>query len=96
MESVSVSDAQIRDTIRQTNAEFDYVICPHTAAGEWVRRNLYSNKPGIVVSTAHPAKFETVVEPEIGRTITVPQSLRQMLDAVGRFEKIDTDMNRLF
>ncbi len=96
MEAISVSDNLIRETIRKTYEKYTYVMCPHTAAGEWVRQNNYADEPSIVVSTAHPAKFETVVEPEIDRVIEIPESLKGMLDTEPRFNRIQPDMNRLF
>ena len=33
----------------------------------------------IIVSTAHPAKFNDIVEPQIGRTVEVPPSLAKLL-----------------
>jgi threonine synthase len=48
------------------------------------------------VSTAHPAKFETVVEPLIGRQLEVPEALAALLDAPGRFETINPDLAELF
>ena len=33
----------------------------------------------IVVATAHPAKFETIVEPLTGKSLEVPETLAQIL-----------------
>ena len=38
-----------------------------------------NNAPWAVVATAHPAKFESVVEPLIGHPLAVPASLAAML-----------------
>jgi threonine synthase len=38
-----------------------------------------NDAPWTVVATAHPAKFESVVEPLIGRPVEVPVSLAAML-----------------
>ena len=96
MEAFSVSDDLIRDTIRKTYSKYAYVMCPHTAAGEWVRQKYYANAASIVVSTAHPAKFETIVEPEIGRVVDMPDSLKGMLESGLKFIRIRPDMNQLF
>ena len=96
MEAVSVSDDLIKETIRNTYEKYSYVMCPHTAAGEWVRQNNYSGDFSIVVSTAHPAKFETVVEPEIGRVVEIPESLKGMLEAKAKFIRIEPDLDQLF
>jgi threonine synthase len=96
LEAISVSDDLIRDTIRKVYNRYKYIMCPHTAAAEWVSQNLYSQKPGIVVSTAHPAKFETVVEPEIGESIEIPESLNKMMNLNNSYLKIEPDLRQLF
>ena len=96
MKAVSVTDNRIKKTIRNTYKKYGYVMCPHTAAGEWVRQSNSADRPSIVVSTAHPAKFETVVEPEIGRVVSIPESLKGMLETKANFFKIEPDINKLF
>lgn len=92
----SVSDEQLRQTIRRVYDDCGYVLCPHTAVGEWVRQAFFPGKPAILVSTAHPAKFETVVEPLIGRQLEVPEALAAMMDVPGRFETINPNLAELF
>lgn len=96
LEAVSVTDDLIRDTIKNIYNKYNYIMCPHTAAAEWVRQNIYSLEPGIVVSTAHPAKFETVVEPEIGKSIEIPETLIKMMEIESVFNRIEPDINQLF
>ncbi len=96
MEAFSVSDDHIREIIRNTYSKYSYVMCPHTAAGEWVRQNNYSDGRSVVVSTAHPAKFETIVEPEIGRAVEIPEFLRGMLETEPKFKRIQSNINQLF
>jgi threonine synthase len=92
----SVSDEQLRQTIRRVYEESGYVLCPHTAAGEWVRQAHFPDESAILVSTAHPAKFETVVEPLIGRQLEVPEALAALLEAPGSFETIKPELGELF
>lgn len=85
----SVDDIEIRATIRRDAHELGQVWCPHTAtAAKVFRRLLARGARGdwVIVSTAHPAKFNDVVEPQIGRTIEVPPSLARLL-ALPRQEK---------
>jgi threonine synthase len=61
---------------------YGVVVCPHTATAlhELMRRrDTGSADPWIAVSTAHPAKFETIVEPLLGESIPVPDSLTGLL-----------------
>src|SRR5205085_848103 len=43
----------------------------------------------VLAATAHPAKFETVVEPLIGRTVEPPAPLRALLDRPSRAEPLE-------
>ncbi len=92
----SVSDGEIRQTIRDTFRASGRVLCPHTATAEYVRERKLPDSPAIVVATAHPAKFETVVEPLIGQAVPVPPVLAALLDAPSRCETIDPRMEDLF
>ena len=42
----------------------------------------------IVAATAHPAKFETIVEPIIGERVPVPAPLQRLLDQPSNAESI--------
>ena len=92
----SVDDPTIEATIKEVYGELGYILCPHTATGERVRRDYFAGQPTIVVSTAHPAKFEQVVEPLIGTTIEVPENLAKLLDKNASFKAIGTDYKELF
>lgn len=79
----SVSDEEIRAAIRRDFVEFGFATCPHTATATHTWRQL---EPGlarqhdwILVATAHPAKFETIVEPLIGEQVPLPQELEEIL-----------------
>ena len=94
--ATSVSDQEIRETITKTYQECGYILCPHTATAEWVRRKKFQDQPTIIVSTAHPAKFDTIVEPLIGTTVPVPSSLQKLLDKPTSCRKIGRDYHELF
>ena len=80
---VSVTDEQIEVSIRQDFAEFGFATCPHTATATHTWRELDSDVADghdwILVATAHPAKFETIVEPLIGAAVPVPPELEVLL-----------------
>ncbi len=78
----SVSDAQIRAAIRSGHARFGKVFCPHTATALHVLDGLRERGetgPWALVATAHPAKFESVVEPLIGESVPLPPALAALL-----------------
>ena len=57
--------------------------CPHTATAAEVYARLSAAErrqhPWVLVATAHPAKFDEIVEPIIGRPVAVPPSLDRLL-----------------
>jgi threonine synthase len=83
VEAYPVDDEQIRAQIAKDHARYGQVWCPHTATGFWVYDHLpparKAGRPWIVSATAHPAKFEAIVEPVIGRAVAVPPSLATLL-----------------
>jgi threonine synthase len=38
------------------------------------------DRPWVVVATAHPAKFNEIVEPLLGKAVEVPESLAKLLE----------------
>lgn len=84
VESYPVDDAAIRAQIALGFERYGEIWCPHTATAFWVYDHLPParkiGRPWIVSATAHPAKFETIVEPVIGRAVPVPPALARLLD----------------
>ncbi|HET9694529.1 MAG TPA: threonine synthase [Steroidobacteraceae bacterium] len=77
-----VSDDDIRATIRRDFRELGQTWCPHTATAAHVYRNLPADRREerwVLVATAHPAKFNDIVEPLIGREVPVPPALADLL-----------------
>ncbi len=74
-------DNATRDAIRQLTREHDYIADPHTAVG-WLgaQAALQDDEIGIVLATAHPAKFREAVEPLVGHPLDVPDRLAAGLD----------------
>jgi threonine synthase len=79
----SVSDEEIRETIRRDHRRLGQTWCPHTATAACVYERLGARRAGerwVLVATAHPAKFNDIVEPLIGTTVPVPPALAALLD----------------
>jgi len=92
--AMSVDDAAIRQTIRRHAREGGDIFCPHTACAVHVLDRLRATgnrEPWAVVATAHPAKFESVVEPLISRPVPVPNALAGMLQRPSRAEPMAAD-----
>lgn len=92
----SVSDDEIRATIKEVYDEEGYIICPHTACGERVRRDHFASVPSIVVETAHPAKFNDIVEPLLGVKVPIPKTLYEMMKKESNAKNIGPDYRELF
>ena len=79
----SVDDATIRTRIGEDFMRYGREWCPHTATAAEVYSRLSETErrsPWVVVATAHPAKFNEIVEPIIGRPVMVPASLNRLLN----------------
>jgi threonine synthase len=77
----SVTDAETLESMRRVHYETGYVADPHTAVGlESVRRrrDRGDQRPWIVLSTAHPAKFPDVVEKALGVAPAEPETLAEL------------------
>ena len=81
LECEVVDDAAIARRI-VASAAAGYVPCPHTACAlELVARRRTAGDEGVwcVAATAHPAKFDGIVEPLIGREVAPPRALAELL-----------------
>jgi threonine synthase len=81
--AVSVSDDEIRATIRRDHRELGQTWCPHTATAAHVYARLAAarrDERWVLVATAHPAKFNDIVEPLIGEAVPVPPALAALLE----------------
>jgi threonine synthase len=97
LRSVSVSDDEIRETIRAGMARWNQMWCPHTATAmrAWETMDPETRaRPWIVVATAHPAKFDTVVEPLVGTSVPVPDALAELLARPASARPLEPDFDR--
>lgn len=94
----SVDDATIREVIARRFRDHDEVHCPHTATAVKVLEDLRvrgERGDWAVAATAHPAKFESVVEPLIGRKVEVPPALAELLARPAQADPIPADYDAL-
>src|ERR1051326_112907 len=90
----SVGDPAISETIAHGVDRWGQVWCPHTAAAVHVRESL-DETDWIITATAHPAKFDSIVEPLIKTTVPLPPSLARALERGSRFEEIEPTFEAL-
>lgn len=87
----SIDDARLSALIRAAETRYGHTLCPHTAAAFAViedRRAAGDHGRFIAVATAHPAKFESVVEPLVGHAVPVPPALAALLARPARAEAL--------
>ena len=97
--AVSVSDDEIRARIVAGYRQFGQIWCPHTAtaAEAWARLppEARRERRWVLAATAHPAKFREIVEPLIGRTVPVPETLAKLFARPAQCVEIDADRGAL-
>lgn len=77
------TDEQTKIAIREVKQRYDYIMDPHGAVGYLALKAYLEEKPntqGVILETAHPAKFKDDVEAILKETIDVPQRLATLAD----------------
>ncbi len=79
-----VTDPETRECIQRVHQETGYVLDPHSAVGFVALEEALAMRretTGVLLATAHPAKFAEVVEPLLGHSLPVPPQLADCLRA---------------
>lgn len=93
-----VSDEEIRVQISRDEKARGETWCPHTATAAHVYDSFSDRdkaQPWALVATAHPAKFETIVEPLVGHAVEIPEALARLLDLPTQVVDIEPDLEAL-
>lgn len=96
--AAAFDDERIRAGIRSAFESWGKALCPHSACALEYARELRSQghaAPLLLVETAHPAKFETVVEPLIGQSVEMPPALAALLQRPSRAEPLTPTIDAL-
>ena len=96
--SCSVTDATTKQTLLDVYNQHNYLCDPHGAVAYRALEDylqLYPNNKGIFLETAHPVKFYDVVEPVIGQTVKVPDSIKEQLTKEKKSTMIGVDAEEL-
>jgi len=94
----AIDDEAIRDQITRDFRRRGETWCPHTATAARVFDQLAPAQQAgawALVATAHPAKFETIVEPLIGQAVPVPASLAGLLDLPSQVQDVAASLDSL-
>ncbi len=74
-------DAQTRAAILEVKQKYNYIIDPHGAVAYLALKDYLKNctKPinGIILETAHPAKFLDTVQDVLGEKVAIPEALQR-------------------
>ena len=94
----SVDDIEIRGTLRRDSHELNRIWCPHTATAAKVYRRMLSRGARghwVIVSTAHPAKFNDIVEQQTGQEVPVPPALAKLLSLPRQEQELEPSLSAL-
>jgi threonine synthase len=89
-----VSDAAIRRQIERGPSVWGEVWDPHTATAVDIREQ-FDAPHWVLVATAHPAKFEQIVEPLMGEPVPVPDALAAVMERAAPAPEIDPSLDAL-
>ena len=88
-------DAQTKKRMSEVYKKTGYIMCPHTAVGYdgllQYKKECGDAVTGVVLSTAHYAKFLPTVEAVIGGKVPVPLRLSELLDKQKKSILLGTD-----
>ncbi len=90
----SFSDEQTRVAMRDVDTRYRYIMDPHGAVGYLAFRKYQTQDPGtsgVILETAHPAKFLEDVEEILGHPVEVPNRLAALRDKAKQAVKMPID-----
>ena len=79
---LAYDDARIVSEIGSVYQRHGYLLDPHSAVAWLALQDVLATEPGaqgVLVATAHPAKFREVVEPAIGKAVALPPVLAEAI-----------------
>jgi threonine synthase len=95
MKGYFTSDVQTQSTMLDVYQRTGYIMCPHTAVGydglSQYMAEYGDDVYGIILATAHYAKFLPTVESTLGCTVDVPERLSALLHLQKKSIPMGTD-----
>jgi len=80
LSATDITDEQTRNTIKKVFTENNYLLDPHGAVAWLALEEYLAENPaqkGFILETAHPVKFDSVVQPLIDTKIPVPEGIKE-------------------
>ena len=96
--SYSIDDKITLATISEVYNKYNYLLDPHGAVAYRSLQNYleqHLGQKGFILETAHPVKFNTVVESAIGKKISVPDSVKHLFKLKKKSTLISSDYRSL-
>ena len=96
--SGSASNEMTSEIIKKTFIEFRELVCPHTAVGLAVAKELretHTDKVMVSLATAHPAKFPDSVKESTGITPKLPERYDDLFSKTELFTSVKNDFNEI-
>jgi threonine synthase len=88
----SYTDEEIAEGIRVCLKENDYLLDPHGACGyKALKSGLREGENGILLETAHPAKFAEMVEKIIEKEVEIPGKLQKFMQGTKQSHEVEKD-----
>ena len=91
-------DDATRQCMAQTFRRRGYVLDPHSAVGMLgleAELTAHPRANGVLLATAHPAKFADAVEPEVGCGVAAPPALARLAQLESRYATIEPRLDAL-
>lgn len=100
LSSFSFTDSETREAMREVYRAHNYVMDPHGAVGylglkKYLEHSGAKNTHGIVIETAHPAKFIDTVEETLGIKVALPSALAELVNKKKVARKISPELGEL-
>jgi len=93
-----VTDAETQACIQRVHRESGYILDPHSAVGFAALEKELETRPdvtGVLLATAHPAKFAEVVEPVLSQSLPIPPELARCLEAERKVISVEPRLDAL-
>lgn len=92
------NDDQTAEVMRLVDQKYQYTLDPHGAVGYLALEEYQKEHPntrGIILETAHPAKFLDDVEGILGHGIEVPERLAELADKEKKADRLEAEYGEL-
>jgi threonine synthase len=98
LEADGWSDSETRQAMREVYERTGYMLDPHGAVGYLGIKKALKNRPnsiGVILETAHPAKFAEVTESTLGVKPEMPERLRAFAEKEKRAHLVPNDYEKV-